>query len=354
MIANNQGGGVASMAEKPLSARKRRILTLLVAQYIATAQPVSSADIKKAIEEDISPATIRAELSTLEDMGYLVQPHISAGRIPSGKAYRLYVETLPALASNKNSAIADIKSYFDNKMGEIEDVVRSTAHIISDVTNYTSVIVVKNISDIIVKNIKLIDLGEGSALVVIVTDSGVIKDNFIDLPVDMGSGYIDAACTMLNKLFAGKTLDEIKAKRDDLDDALTEYKSILNDIIKVLEKYSNGDPSVYVDGTAKLLEHPEYAETENAKKVLDVIDHKKELSAMMTSGDDIEFTVRIGKDEDGIDNCSIVSAKYVIGTGKEVHAGVIGPERMNYEKVIEVLKHLDKVFKETDKNKKED
>ncbi len=342
------------MNEKPLSARKKKILTLLVAKYIATAQPVSSGDIKEAMDDDISSATIRSELSTLEDMGYLVQPHVSAGRIPSSKAYRLYVETLPSVAGSAKAAVADIRSYFDGKMNEIEDVVRATAHVISDVTNYTSVIVVKNISDVIVKGIKLVELDAESALVVIITDSGVIKDNIIDLPRNMGSGYLDAACTMLNNMFAGKTIDQIKASRDNLDLELSEFKEILNDIIAVIEKYSSRQAGVYVDGTAKLLEHPEYSEPGSARNVLTALDNKAELSNMMTKDGDIELSVKIGKDEDGIDNCSIISARYKIGTDKEVHAGVIGPERMDYEKVIKVLKHLDEAFKTIDKDKKED
>lgn len=343
------------MKEKPLSARKKKILTLLVARYIATAQPVSSGDIKAMwTDGDISSATIRAELSTLEDMGYLSQPHVSAGRVPSSKAYRLYVETLPAVADRSVGSIADIRSYFDNKMGAVEDVVRTTAHIISDVTNYTSVIVVKNICDVIVKGIKLVDLGDDSALVVIVTDSGLIKDNVIELPKGMGSGYLDAACTMLNNIFAGKTIDQIKASRDNLDAELSEFKGILNDIIEVIERFSQSSADVYVHGTAKLLEHPEYAETDNAKNVLQVIDSKTQLTEIMTNDGEVEISVRIGKDEDGIDNCSIISARYKIGTEKEVHAGVIGPERMDYNKVIQVLKHLDEAIKSIDNDKKED
>ena len=140
-----------------LTDRKQRILRCLVQRYIKTAQPVSSSDIKNDLEEDISSATIRSELAGLEEMGYLEQPHVSAGRIPTALAYKIYVQSLPAV-SNAQSHVEELKTFFDQKMQEVEDVVKSTAKVLSDVTNYTSVIVVKNVSNIVIRKIKLITL----------------------------------------------------------------------------------------------------------------------------------------------------------------------------------------------------
>ena len=193
-----------------LSARKRKILGLLVERYIKTAEPVSSAEIKAQYGEEISSATIRSELASLEELGYLVQPHVSAGRIPTEIAYKLYVENVLA-GEKKEIQVAGVRDYLGKKIVEIEDVVRNTARVISDATNYTSVIVIKNTDDIRIREVKIVEVDAGKALVVIITDSGVIKDNIIEIPVNMGNGYIVAANTVVNDLFADKTLKDIKS-----------------------------------------------------------------------------------------------------------------------------------------------
>ncbi|NCA68128.1 MAG: heat-inducible transcription repressor HrcA [Clostridia bacterium] len=347
-IANRQKSRVLKEVgmQTKLSERKQKILKLLVARYISTAQPISSSDVKNDYDEDISSATIRSELASLEELGYLIQPHVSAGRIPSNKAYRMYVESLPAQTKGNELSVADIRSYFERKMGEVEDIIRTTAQVISDITNYTSVIVVKKMSEVVVKSIKLVDIGAESALVIIITNAGIIKDNIIDLPKDMGGGYLDTASKILNDLFADKSIDEIRKTKDSIENELKEYKSLLNDIIELIENYSDGKhDKVFVEGRAKLLDYPEYNQIDKVKSVLAQIDKKDELGDMITCNEGFEFSVKIGKDEDGIDNCSIVSARYKIDGKQEVHAGVIGPERMNYTKVFNVLSHIDDAIK---------
>lgn len=345
---------------KVLSSRKQKILRLLVARYISTAQPVSSSDIKGDYQEDISSATIRSELSALEELGYLIQPHVSAGRIPSNKAYRFYVESLPKEAKGSELTVAGVRNYFERKMGEVEDIIRTTAQIISDVTNYTSVIVVKNTSDIVVRSIKLVDIGAESALVIIITNAGIIKDNIIDLPKAMGGGYLDTASKILNDLFADKNIEEIKSVKEHIEEELADYKALLNEIIELIENYSGKRDKVYVEGRAKLLEYPEYFQVDKAKNVLAKIDQREELGELIACNEGIELSIKIGKDEDGLDNCSIVSAKYKFDGKQEVHAGVIGPERMDYSKVINVLSHIDEAIssiiekKEDGNDKKED
>lgn len=334
-----------------LTDRKQRILRCLVARYIKTAQPVSSSDIQKDLDEDISSATIRSELAGLEEMGYLEQPHVSAGRIPTAQGYKMYVNSLSLVSNNSNkNHVQELKGFFDQKMKEVEDVVKSTAKVLSDVTNYTSVIVVKNVSNIVIRKIKLIDIGADSALLVVITDSGVIKDSFIDLPDGMGGGYLQTACDILNDLFEDKTVEEIKNATQNIDESLSEYKSLLDSVLSLIDSL-NSDDEVIVEGTAKLLDYPEYEDTGNAKPILSLIDHKKELSEMVTSGG-IDLSVKIGKEE-GVEHGSLVSVKYRIDDTKSIHAGVIGPERMDYKMVIGVLTHLEEAIRSIT-DKKED
>ena len=327
-----------------LSARKRKILGLLVERYIKTAEPVSSGEIKELYDEDISSATIRSELAALEELGYLVQPHVSAGRIPTEIAYKLYVENLLA-GEKKTIRVAGVRDYLGRKIVEIEDVIRTTARVISDATNYTSVIVVKNTDDIRIREIKLVEVDVGKALVIIITDSGVIKDTIIEIPVNMGNGYVNAANQVVNHLFADKTLREIKSENMNIDEEMMLYHDIFDKIINLLDAYASGRRDrVFVEGASKIFDHPEFSEIDNARDFIRLLDRKDELGELMTVDGDIELSIRIGK-PDGIDgNCSMVSARYSIGGTEIGKAGVIGPERMDYAKVVSVLRYIQRVF----------
>ncbi len=334
-----------------MSGRKRKILGLLVDRYIHTAEPVSSAEIKSLYGEEISSATIRSELASLEELGYLIQPHVSSGRIPTELAYKLYVESVLA-GEKKEIVVAGVRDYLDKKIVEIEDVVRNTARVISEATNYTSVIVIKNTDEIRLREIKLVEVDAGRALVVIITDSGVIKDNIIEIPVNMGSGYIAAANNVVNDLFAGRTLKEIKTKHMNIEGEMLQYHDIFDKIVTLLEEYASGrHDKVYVEGTSKMFRHPEFSEMENAMDFIKLLDEKEKLSDLMTSDDDIELSVRIGRPDGLNGNCSMVTARYSIGGAEVGKAGVIGPERMDYDKVVSVLHYIQKVFNGEDDGK---
>ena len=327
-----------------LSARKRKILGLLVERYIKTAEPVSSAEIKAQYGEEISSATIRSELASLEELGYLVQPHVSAGRIPTEIAYKLYVENVLA-GEKKEIQVAGVRDYLGKKIVEIEDVVRNTARVISDATNYTSVIVIKNTDDIRIREIKIVEVDVGKALVIIITDSGVIKDNIIEIPVNMGNGYILAANTVVNDLFADKTLKDVKSQNMNIEGEMLQYHDIFDKIINLLEEYASGRHNkVFVEGTSKMFEHPEFTEIGNAQDFIRLLDEKDKLGELMTNDGDIELSVRIGKPDGLNGNCSMVTARYSIGGAEIGKAGVIGPERMDYDKVVSVLHYIQKVF----------
>ena len=334
-----------------LSARKRKILGILVEHYIYTAEPVSSAEIKELYDEEISSATIRSELAALEELGYLIQPHVSSGRIPTEQAYKLYVEAVLA-GEKKEIVVAGVRDYLDRKIVEIEDVVRNTARVISDATNYTSIIVIKNTDEIRIREVKIVEVDVGRALVVIITDSGVIKDNIIEIPVNMGSGYVTAANNVVNDLFAGRTLKEIKSSQTDIEAEMMQYHDIFDKIVTLLEEYASGRHNkVFVEGTSKMFRHPEFSEIDNARDFIRLLDEKERLSDLMKTDDEIELSVRIGR-SDGLDgNCALVTARYSIGGTEIGNAGVIGPVRMDYDKVVRVLHYIQKEFNGEDREK---
>ena len=175
-----------------LTDRKKRLLQAVVDSYITSAEPISSAAIQQGYMPDVSTATIRSELAGLEEMGYLVKPHVSAGRVPSSKAYRFYVDRLMENVTPED--IDNLEQEGRARIEGVESVVKEAVKVVSDVTNYTSLMVLEGVDDLIVRNVKLVSLGDDTALVVIITDGGVLRDNVISLPSGWEEGPLSSAC----------------------------------------------------------------------------------------------------------------------------------------------------------------
>lgn len=339
-----------------LSKRKQKILRALVDEFVSTAEPVSSGDIKAKYMPEVSSATIRNDLAALEKMGYLEQPHTSSGRVPLPQAYKLYVENIIPDCVLTPSEIKYIRSSFDKKVDKVEDIIKQTAKVLADVTNYTSVIVVKNFKEVLVKEIKLVPIGDDTALVIVITDNGVLKDKTIDIPKNIRTDVIESANRLVNKMFGGKTVEEILEPYDIVDAEMERFRSLFEEIVEIIAGYNEeGTDKVYMEGALKMLDYPEYNNIDDARKFLSVIGEHEQVASLLDSGEGIEFSVKIGKEESGgLDKCAIVTAKYVVN-GKEIgQAGVIGPERMNYNKVISVLNYLSKAFDKVIDGKKEE
>lgn len=330
-----------------LSERKKKILRAVVDGYIETAAPVSSKDIQQRCLSDCSSATIRNELSALESMGYLVQPHISSGRAPSSKAFRLYVDELMEAGPLSEEEIRLINGYFNHQMNSLEEMVSSVAKVITKITNYTSVVVKNHSNAEIIKVIKLLELPDNSALVVIVTDAEIYKDNFIDLPKVMDGKWIDNAVNLLNKLFGNKTLNEIK-NTQNLQELIGEefdlYREIYYKVLGIIIKMSRtAKNEVITEGTGKIFEHPEYSDIEKAKAFITTMEQKDKLAQLIHSeGQDI--SIKIGEECDLPEGCSVVTAPININDKTVGSASVIGPIRMNYKKVLSVLDHIGKIL----------
>lgn len=340
------------MSEPKLTDRKKKVLQALVDSYITDAQPISSSAIQKEYLPDVSPATIRSELSMLEEMGFLTQPHISSGRVPSSKAYKYYVENL---IGNQDISTENIKQVVSQRFDSVQEIVKDSAKIISDITNYTSMLMITSADNISIKEIKMIDMYDNTALVLIVTDNGVVKNKQIDLPIDTQENYIEVANGLLRKAFVGKTLAEVTNNEDCLDKELEEFRSLFEQVIEFVVDFKHStEDQLYVEGTEKIFDYPEGKEVDNIKNFMSVISHKEKLHGLLEGEGDIEYSIKIGSDDaKELENMALVCAKYNIN-GKEVgHVGILGPERMDYKKVLGVLKELGLVFQSNDKNKKD-
>lgn len=332
-----------------LSDRKRKILKAVVDDYIETAEPVSSKNICDKYLSDCSPATVRNELSALESMGYLVQPHISAGRIPSQKAFRIYVDELMTAKPLTEEEINVIDSYFKRKTDSLEELVTNVAKVISEITHLTSVVVQSPDVGDIIRKVTVVELSGRSVLLVVVTDSNVLKDNIINLPEEMDSESIKTANSWLNKVFVGKRVSEtadFESIKADISVDFALYKELYRQIVEILRKSANEKGEVLTSGSARIFDYPEYSDASKAKDFLDKLETKDELAEIFdTSKDEIEVVVKIGQEEENLpDGCSSVSAKISVNDKMFGSAGVIGPVRMDYTKVISVLEHIGKLI----------
>lgn len=332
-----------------LSGRKEKILQAIVDSYITSCEPISSAEIHANHLPALSSATIRNEMSALEQMGYLVQPHTSAGRIPTTEAYRLYVEKLMPKRKLTRGELKIVKRYFNRKITEIDDILKSTAKVISEITNLTSVAYVKNVKDATVKNIKVVKITETTALIIIVTNLGVLKDTTITVPADVTDEYFTQASNFLTGSFADHTISEITRPNAIIREVKKEYAAVFKTVVKILKNYAHDEmlSDIVLEGSAKILEQPEYENLAKAKAMLELLDAKEELVPVLQNNDNMNLNIKIGKDNEfreGMPECAIVTANYSVNGVNVGNAGVIGPIRMDYSKVVSVLDYIGKTI----------
>ena len=331
-----------------LSDRKKKVLNALVDSYITDAEPISSSAIKNKYMPDVSSATIRSELATLEELGYLVQPHVSSGRVPSAKAYRFYVDCL--LSECGDTDVDGLDETLKRRMSSVEELVRETAKTVSDVTNYTSLMVLSGADSLTVKEVKLVDLYDDSALVLVITDAGVIKDKTVAVPKDADGNYIELANRILNATFAGKSLAEIGSSAPVLEENIEGMKALVDEVIRLLAEYKRArENELYLEGADKIFQYPEARDVDNVRSFVSIISKKEKLHDLVAGDGDLEIDVKIGEQaSEDLKHMALVTARYSVD-GKEIgHVGVIGPERMDYKKVMSVLRQLVRAFDKKD------
>ena len=332
-----------------LSERKKKILKIAVDNYIETASPVSSKTIADQYGESISSATIRSEMSALEELGYLEQPHTSAGRIPSNEAYKLYVSDLMVKEKPTAKELDYIKRIFLEKTDDLEYVIRNTAKIISELTSYTSMAVAPHDESERVKQVKLFRFKPDSALVIIATENKLLKDKFITLPETMSDENLEDANAVLGRMMVGRTLEECCNMVPEAEEEFGNYKAVFVMVIDALKNYVSYDESdLIVEGEDKMLDHPEYADISKIRRFLQAVTSKDKIVNLLSDDGtrDMKINVKIGSEgyDEIPDDCSLVSATYTVNGVKLGTYGVIGPVRMDYKKVVAVLENVGKIL----------
>ncbi len=327
-----------------LDDRKFLILQAIIDDYIMTAVPVGSRTISRKSGVGFSPATIRNEMSDLEELGYLDQPHTSAGRVPSAKAYRLYVDRLMKSVDVSDEEAVRIHDHLNHRTAQVEEVIREAAQALSDVTRYTAVVAAPRLDGMTIRRIQLVPVTDTSALMIVVTSAGMVKDHVIPVPEGVEPDHLYAISKMLTAQLSGHPISEAGHLLVGVFAGLTEHRQLMSSVIRALDQQAQeeGVGSLVVGGRSNLLSYPEYSDVEKAKNFLAVLESREKLAPLLNQTGGVEFAVRIGPEINMPEfaDCSVVTATYRVGSNTTGTMGIIGPTRMNYARVVSVLNYM--------------
>lgn len=350
-----------------LDDRKLKILNAVIKSYLNTGEPVGSRTISKETDLNLSSATIRNEMADLEEMGYIIQPHTSSGRIPTDAGYRLYVDKLMEDKANelelKEKSLNDMKDFLDQKVEKVEELLQNTAKLLAANTNYATMITTpmsKNIKKL--KFIQLSLIEADKLLCVIVMDGNIIKNRIITLKEELDNETILKLNIMFNSSLNGLSLNEMNIGLiSGLTSQVPEHMDLVRDIIDALglALTDNEDFKIYTSGATNIFKYPELSESSTARELINTFEEKKLLTNLITDknldqNSKKEIQVYIGNETpvQTMKDCSVVTATYELEEGVTGTIGIIGPKRMDYEKVVQTLKtvktQLDETFKKHD------
>jgi len=323
-----------------LNDRKTKILEAIINDYIATAEPIGSRTITKKYDLGISPATVRNEMSDLEDMGLIIQPHTSSGRIPSDKGYRLYVDSLMRCRELTEDEVEFLRNIIATNIDQIDYLMKETARAISILTHYTAIIAEPQVKTARIKHIQLIPYDEKNILAVVVTDSKAIKNFTVKITEGQNADTLNALSALLNRHIAGIKTCDLKVTSDILR-KFPGFEATVAAVISalIIEFQEDEDIQVYTSGTKNILAFPEFSNIERAREVFQALEEKRLLLTMLGQGDCKDIEIVIGDENDIIQmkNCSVIKANFQIGESRAARLGIIGPTRMDYAQVSSIL-----------------
>ncbi len=321
-------------AKAPLDERKSAILRAVVAEYIETAQPVGSGHIAGAEGIDVSSATVRSEMAALEDDGFLAQPHTSAGRVPTDKGYRFFVDQLSGPGVLPSSEAQQVRQFFDRAHGELENLLQDTSRLLAGITDYAAVVVDGTAETATVRSAQMVGLTDHTALVVLVLSNGAVEKRAVDWAGELDESLIDTVTRRLRKALEGVSRSAVP---------LTVASSGKTDVdgltAAALAAFAGGGDDdltdrVYVDGASHVAES--FQAVEKVRKVLTILEHQLVVVSLVRDVIDRGLSVAIGA-ETGVEplsECSLVLAPIDIGGDEAGTIGLLGPTRMDYEQAL--------------------
>lgn len=343
-----------------LGGRKMKILDAIIQTYLETGEPVGSRTISKYSDLNLSSATIRNEMSDLEELGYIIQPHTSAGRIPSDKGYRLYVNRL---MQGKDREVSKIKDMLIERTDKLELVLKQVVKVLANNTNYATMISTPQLHRNKVKFIQLSRIEERQILAIVVIEGNIVRNQMIHVENPLDQDTILKLNILLNSSLNGLSLEEINLGMiAHLKEEAGVHSDLVSDVLDAVAKavqIDEDDLQIYTSGATNIFKYPELSDHEKASQLICTLEEKQQLQDLVkqtlehANGEDNEIQIYIGNETPvkTMQDCSIVTATYELGEGMQGTIGIIGPKRMDYERVLDNLQtlmiQLDTIFKKT-------
>ena len=332
--------------------RKWKIFTAIIKNYLETGEPVGSRTISKYTDLNLSSATIRNEMADLEEMGLIIQPHTSAGRIPSDKGYRLYVDHLMKTREKENNELQEVVV---KRVDRLELLLKQMVKVLAANTNYATMITGPQVGTNKLKFLQLSRMEEGKLLAVIVVEGNLVKNTILNIESDISEEELLKLNVLINSALNGLTIDQINLGIiTQLKEQAGDYSCVVGSVLEAVAEAIKHEsaPVIYTSGANNIFRYPELSDEKNAQRLISTFEEKEELAKLLEDNLDKNsesgsqsnsgIQVYIGE-ENGMQDmkdCSVVTARYDLGDGVQGTLGVVGPKRMDYEKVVGTLKNL--------------
>lgn len=336
-----------------LDERKLKILRAIISNYLETGEPVGSRTISKYTDLNLSSATIRNEMADLEELGLIMQPHTSAGRIPTDQGYRLYVDQMMI---EKDSEMEEMKTQLLSRVDKMESLLKQVAKVLAYNTNYATLVTAPQYQNVTLKFIQLSQVNPQQLLAVIVVDGNVIKNKLMNVERELANDEVLKLNVLLNTFLQGASLQDINLEMiQTIKTQAGEFADIMEHIFQgIVETIHEAEEvDIYTSGTTNMLKYPELGNVEQTTKLLEALEEKQGLNELIDGSRDGEDSIQvyIGEEVPGqnMKDLSLVTATYELAEGAKGTIGIIGPKRMDYKKVVSTLKNLtgelDTIFK---------
>ena len=342
-----------------LDERKQKILQAIIRNYLETGEPVGSRTISKYSDLNLSSATIRNEMSDLEEMGYIVQPHTSAGRIPSDKGYRLYVDRI---LEEKNHEVQELKDLMIERTDKMEQVLKQVVKVLAANTNYATMVSAPTYHRNKLKFIQLSKVNATQILTVIMIEGNIVRNKVIDVTEELDQETVLKLNILLNSVLNGLSIEEINlAMIQNLKEQAGIHSELVGSVIDAVAEviHSEEEVEIYTSGATNIFRYPELSDNGKASELISTFEEKQQLSDLVNqtleNSDNKGIQVYIGQETpiQSMKDCSVVTATYELGEGMQGTIGIIGPKRMDYENVLKTLKTLTEQLDEIyNRNKK--
>ena len=332
--------------EMELDERKQKILQAIIRNYMETGEPVGSRTISKYSDLNLSSATIRNEMSDLEEMGYIVQPHTSAGRIPSDKGYRLYVDHI---MEEKNHEVQELKDLMIERTDKMEQVLKQVVKVLAANTNYATMVSAPTYHRNKLKFIQLSKVTATQILAVIMIEGNIVRNKVIDVTEELDQETVLKLNILLNSVLNGLSIEEINlAMIQKLKEQAGSHSELVGSVIDAVAEviHSEDEVEIYTSGATNIFRYPELSDNGKASELINAFEEKQQLTNLVTqtleNEDNKGIQVYIGQETpiQSMKDCSVVTATYELGEGLQGTIGIIGPKRMDYENVLKTLKTL--------------